>query len=130
MTENIDYYAILGITRKAKADAIAVAYRKMAFRFHPDLHPGDVTCLERFKEITEAFEVLGDPIRRQQYDELGKRRDQADSFAESISQKAAAGATSKVNSAASFADLFGNSKTTRTGTTGFGGLFNTRKPST
>ncbi len=66
-----DYYHILGITREASADEIKRAYRKLAKQFHPDVNKGDKTAEERFKEVSEAYEVLSDPKKRQQYDMLG-----------------------------------------------------------
>lgn len=66
-----DYYKILGVEKTASQDAIKKAYRKLAVKFHPDKHPGDKKAEEKFKEINEANEVLGDPEKRKKYDELG-----------------------------------------------------------
>jgi curved DNA-binding protein len=66
-----DYYKILGVERKASADDIRKAYRKLAMQFHPDRNPGDKKAEERFKEINEAYQVLGDPQKRSRYDQLG-----------------------------------------------------------
>lgn len=66
-----DYYKILGIDKKASQEEIKKAYRKLAVKFHPDKNPGDKAAEDRFKEISEAHEVLGDPEKRKQYDELG-----------------------------------------------------------
>ena len=63
-----DYYEILGVGRKATTDEIKAAYRKLARKHHPDLNPGDKAAEERFKEINEAYAVLGDPKKRQEYD--------------------------------------------------------------
>ena len=66
-----DYYAILGITRGASAEEIKRAYRKLARQSHPDANPADPHAEERFKQIGEAYEVLSDPAKRQQYDTFG-----------------------------------------------------------
>ena len=66
-----DYYQTLGIPKTAPAKDIKQAYRKLARKFHPDVNPGDKSSEARFKEINEAYEVLGDPEKRRKYDELG-----------------------------------------------------------
>lgn len=66
-----DYYAVLGVTKKASQDEIKKAYRKLAVRYHPDKNQGNKSAEEKFKEISEAYEVLGDPEKRKQYDKLG-----------------------------------------------------------
>lgn len=66
-----DYYAVLGVTKKATQEEIKKAYRKLAVKYHPDKNPGNKTAEEKFKEISEANEVLGDPEKRKQYDKLG-----------------------------------------------------------
>lgn len=66
-----DYYKILGVDRSAGEDEIKRVYRKLALQYHPDKNPGDKEAEERFKEINEAYEVLGDPTKRQKYDQLG-----------------------------------------------------------
>lgn len=66
-----DLYDILGVPRTASADEIKRAYRKLARKYHPDVNPGDKAAEERFKEITAASEVLGDPKKRKLYDEFG-----------------------------------------------------------
>lgn len=70
MTKN-DYYEILGIERNASDDDIKKAYRKLAIKYHPDKNPGDKTAEEKFKEATEAYEILKDPQKRTQYDQFG-----------------------------------------------------------
>lgn len=66
-----DYYELLGISRDADADAIKKAYRKKAVQFHPDKHKGDKGMEEKFKEVSEAYEVLKDPDKRAAYDRYG-----------------------------------------------------------
>jgi molecular chaperone DnaJ len=64
-----DYYKTLGVPKDAKADEIKKAYRKLARKFHPDANKGDATAEERFKEVSEAYDVLSDDKRRKEYDE-------------------------------------------------------------
>ena len=68
MAAETDYYAVLGIERTASAEDVRAAYRRAARASHPDLHPGDQTAAERFKLVQLAYDVLGDPARRAQYD--------------------------------------------------------------
>ena len=66
-----DYYKILGVERKASADDIRKAYRKLAMQFHPDKNPGNKKSEDKFKEINEAYQVLSDEKKRARYDQLG-----------------------------------------------------------
>lgn len=66
-----DYYKILGVERKAKAEDIRSAYRKLAMKYHPDKNPGDKKAEDKFKEINEAYQVLSDDAKRAKYDQLG-----------------------------------------------------------
>src|SRR5687768_5011751 len=66
-----DYYSVLGVGKKASQDEIKKAYRKLAVKYHPDKNQGNKSAEEKFKEISEANEVLGDPEKRKQYDKLG-----------------------------------------------------------
>lgn len=72
-----DYYDILEVSRSATADEVKKAYRKQALKFHPDKNPGDNEAEKRFKEISEAYEVLSDDKKRQMYDRYGKEGVQA-----------------------------------------------------
>ena len=66
-----DYYATLGVAKTASEKEIKQAFRKLARKHHPDVNPGDKVAEAKFKEINEAYEVLGDPASRKKYDELG-----------------------------------------------------------
>ena len=66
-----DYYETLGVARTAPAEDIKQAFRKLARLYHPDVAKNKVTGEAKFKEINEAYEVLGDPEKRRRYDELG-----------------------------------------------------------
>ncbi len=66
-----DYYEILGISRNAAEEDIKKTYRELAKKYHPDLHPGNKAMEARFKEINEAYEILKDPKKREQYDRFG-----------------------------------------------------------
>ncbi len=69
--EKRDYYEVLGINRSAGEAEIKQAYRKLALKYHPDRNPGNAQSEEKFKEATEAYEILKDPAKRQQYDQFG-----------------------------------------------------------
>jgi curved DNA-binding protein len=71
-----DYYKILGVDKNATKDEISKAFRKLAVRYHPDKNPNDKAAEEKFKEITEAHEVLSDPEKRKKYDTLGSNWNQ------------------------------------------------------
>lgn len=67
-----DYYEILGVDKKASDAEIKKAYRKLAKKYHPDLHPDDKDAKDKFSEVNEAYEVLSDPEKRKKYDTFGK----------------------------------------------------------
>ena len=66
-----DYYEVLGISKDASDNEIKIAYRKLAIKYHPDRNPGDAEAEAKFKEAAEAYDVLHDPQKRQQYDQFG-----------------------------------------------------------
>jgi molecular chaperone DnaJ len=72
MNAEIDYYKTLGIAENATADEITKTFRKLAKKFHPDVHPGDKKAEAKFKEISEAYEILSDKKKRAEYDNLRK----------------------------------------------------------
>ena len=67
-----DYFQVLGVDRSADANAIKKAFRSLARQYHPDVNPGDAKAEERFKEISEAYEVLSDPDKRRRYEQFGQ----------------------------------------------------------
>jgi curved DNA-binding protein len=71
-TDFKDYYAILGVSKSASADEIKKTFRRLARKYHPDMNPGDKQAEARFKEVSEAYEVLSDPEKRQKYDQFGQ----------------------------------------------------------
>ena len=71
MADKRDYYEVLGIDKNASADDIKKAYRQVAKKYHPDLHPGDKEAEEKFKEANEAYEVLSDADKKARYDQFG-----------------------------------------------------------
>ena len=71
MAAKRDYYEVLGLARTASADEIKKSYRKLAMQYHPDKNPNNPEAAEKFKELSEAYEVLSDEKKRRQYDQYG-----------------------------------------------------------
>ena len=76
----IDYYKILGVSKKASQDEIRAAYRKLARKHHPDLNQNDKEANKKFQQVNEANEVLSDPDKRKKYDQYGKDWQHAEAF--------------------------------------------------
>jgi len=70
-TKSKDYYEILGVKKGAAAAEIKKSYRRLARKFHPDVNPGDKKAEQKFKDLNEAYEILGDKKKREQYDQFG-----------------------------------------------------------
>src|SRR5437899_10047073 len=77
-TQQKDYYGVLGVKKTASSDEIRKAFRKLARKYHPDVNPGDKKSEEKFKEISEANDVLSDEKKRKIYDQLGFYSDNID----------------------------------------------------
>ena len=103
-----DYYKVLGVARNATADEIKKAYRRLARRYHPDVNPGDKDSEERFKQISEAFEVLSDPKKREVYNRFGHYSEQAAASGGSVFDFANFGAA---NFRDIFSEIFSNIRT-------------------
>ena len=77
-TQQKDYYGVLGVKKTASSEEIRKAFRKLARKYHPDVNPNDKKSEEKFKEISEASDVLSDPKKRKIYDQLGFYSDNID----------------------------------------------------
>jgi curved DNA-binding protein len=107
----IDYYKILGLSKKATEAEIKKAYRKLARKYHPDLNPNDKVAEKKFKEINEANEVLSDPKNRKKYDEYGEHWQHADEYEKAKQQQQYQRSTqgsSQRYSEEDFSDIFGS----------------------
>ena len=71
MAAKRDLYEVLGISKTADEKTIKKAYRKLAKKYHPDMNPGDKTAEQKFKEATDAYNILSDPEKRKLYDQYG-----------------------------------------------------------
>lgn len=100
----MDYYSVLGVQKTASAEEIKSAYRKLAFKYHPDKNPGDKAAEEKFKSINEAYEVLGDAAKRSRYDQFGSS---SSSYSASQSQWGGAGSYGSYGSYTSRDNPFG-----------------------
>jgi len=79
-TNNKDLYSVLGVSREASFEEIKSSYRRLAKELHPDVNKDDPECAEKFKELTQAYEVLSDSEKRARYDRFGTDKEMADPF--------------------------------------------------
>ncbi len=84
----IDYYSILGVAKTASADEIKKAYRKLARKYHPDINPNNDEAKQKFQQINEANEVLGNPENRKKYDEYGENWKHAEEYEKAKQEQA------------------------------------------
>src|ERR1035437_1450250 len=104
-----DYYKTLGVDKKAKAEEVKKAYRKLARKYHPDKNPDDKAAEARFKEISAAYDTLGNAEKRKEYDE-GKTFASGGQWAP---QDGFPGSGSPAGGFGTFSDLFGNARPQR-----------------
>src|ERR1700741_4205861 len=90
-TQNKDYYGTLGVKKAATADEVRKAFRKLARKYHPDVNPGDKKSEEKFKEISEANDILSDEKKGKIYDQFGFYSDQIDPAAAEAAARAGHG---------------------------------------
>src|SRR5256886_8635657 len=79
-----DFYKVLGVKKDAKPEEIKKAYRRLARKYHPDVNPGDKAAEDRFKQMSEAFDVLSEPKKRKVYDRFGQYSDNLANAAEAV----------------------------------------------
>ena len=111
-----NYYDILGVSRNASDKDIKSAYRRMARKLHPDVNPDDSRAQNQFKKVNEAYEVVGDPARRKDYDQFGDNWKHADQI-----RNVNAGRSSTGGIGFNLGDLFGGGR--GTGGNSFGDMF-------
>ena len=116
-----DYYEVLGVDKNASEEDIKKAYRKIAIKYHPDRNPGSKEAEEKFKEAAEAYDVLHDPQKRQQYDQFGFDAGKMGGFGGGFS-----GDFSMDDIFSMFGDVFGG----RGGFSGFGGFGGSQRQNT
>lgn len=127
-TQSKDYYGILGVKKAATQDEIRKAFRKLARKYHPDVNPGDKKAEEKFKEMSEANDVLSDPKKRKIYDQLGFYSDNIDPAAAEAAARGGFGAGAGTGRAGGpvgfegfdFSDFGGGSQGGRGGSSGGG----------
>src|SRR6266545_3846203 len=100
-----DYYKVLGVSDTASQKEVTRTYRKLARQFHPDTNPGDKAAEERFKEISAAYDVIGDEARRKEYDEVRRLGPVAGGFGGS---PGGGGFSFTTDNLGDLGDLFGN----------------------
>jgi len=107
-----DYYEIIGVEKNASQDEIKKAYRKLAMKYHPDRNQDNKKAEEKFKQITEANEVLSDPVKRKKYDTLGsnwrQHQSQGQGFDDFYSNYGRGGGGAQYSYSGNLDDLFGN----------------------
>ncbi len=113
-----DYYEVLGVSRDASPDEIKKAYRKLAVKYHPDKNPGNATAEEKFKEASNAYEVLSDPKKRQIYNQRGHA---------GVNDMGFHGFTNMDDIFSNFGDIFGRTVFGNFGDV-FGDVFNRQAP--
>lgn len=126
MENKRDYYEVLGVDKKATAEELKKAYRKMALKYHPDKNPGDKEAEEKFKEAAEAYDILSDPDKRAKYDTYGHNMGPA-GFGGGGGGFHASG-MSMEDIFSQFGDIFGGGGFG--GFSGFGGATGRRRPRT
>jgi curved DNA-binding protein len=106
----IDYYKILGLTKKATDKDIKKAYRKLARKYHPDLNPNDKTAEKKFKEVNEANEVLSNVENRKKYDKYGEHWERGEEYEKAQQQRQYSGSSrqSRGYSEENYSDFFEN----------------------